>query len=574
MSVAADVPGPPRVLILDSEPKLAQPLVTALGTRDFAVDVLPPSAAPRSATDLASYAFVIISDLATRELRTDTQTALRSYVAELGGGLLFSGGARGYGFGSGAPSTLDQLLPVRATSEEHRDQATLALALIIDCSGSMAGGKLELAREAAALTAQTLADPDLIEVIGFSSQPERRVRLQPASNRASIAQSIARLAATGGTQLYPALDAAYRDLRGAEARLKHAILLTDGQTQEAGIEDLATSMRADGITLSTVGLGSEVNRSLLETIAGLGGGRAYFPLDARNVPQIFMSEATRHKRPSAVDRSTRIFEREHAGFLEGIPLATAPTLAGYVTTQAKPRPVQVILESDRGDPVLARWRVGLGYSLAWTSDLKPRWATALLRWPSFARLFAQLVREHMRSPSLARVPVTARVDRDRLHVTADALGGSDQFENGLEARVRIFAHSGEVAAAPLVQNAPGHYAADLPWIQTGAFTLEATFQRSGRLQALGHGAFTSGPPAEIAATAPNTALLQQLARRTGGRQLSTAADALDSGGRLTRFREACWPALAWLALGLFLLEQCVRHARLLGRTPAPHSRGR
>jgi Mg-chelatase subunit ChlD len=569
-SVAAEVPGPPRVLIVDSEPPAAAALANALRTRDFDADVRAPAAAPRRDSDYANYAFVILSDVASRDLHPDAIGALTRYVQEFGGGLLATGGTRSFGLGADRANALDALLPVRAAAEEQRDQASLALALIIDCSGSMAGGKLDLAREAAALTAQTLADPDLIEVIGFSSQPERRVRLQAASNRASIAQSIARLAATGGTQLYPALDAAYRDLRSAQARLKHAILLTDGQTQEAGIEDLASSMRADGITLSTVGLGTEVNRSLLETVAGLGGGRAYFPLDAQTIPQIFMSEASRQKRPSAVDRSTRAFEREHAGFLEGIALSSAPTLAGYVTTQAKPPPVQVILETDRGEPLLARWRVGLGYALAWTSDLKPRWASNFLRWPSFARFVAQLVREHIRAPALREAPVEARVERDQLHVIADALGGSEQFENGLEAKVRVLSRAGEVATAPLVQTGPARYETRLPWIRTGAFTVEVSFQREGRLQALGHGRFATAFPAELEAPGPNAALLAQVAARTGGRPLTTAIEALDAGSRRVTLRDACWPVLAWLALGFFLLAQCVRHARVLGRTPPPH----
>lgn len=573
-SVAADVRGPPRVLILDSEPSLTAPLARALRGRDFEVDVEAASAAPRRDEDYGNYAFVVLSDVSARDLHSEAVAALGRYVHEFGGGLLASGGARGFGLGADRADSLDALLPVRAASEEQRDQASLALALIIDCSGSMAGGKLDLAREAAALTAQTLADPDLIEVIGFSSQPERRVRLQPASNRASIAQSIARLAATGGTQLYPALEAAYRDLRGAQARLKHAILLTDGQTQEAGIEDLASSMRADGITLSTVGLGNEVNRALLETVAGLGGGRAYFPLDAQTIPQIFMSEASRQKRPSAIDRSTRMFERERAGFLEGIALHGAPPLAGYVTTRAKPRPVQVILETDRGEPLLARWRVGLGYVLAWTSDLKPRWASGFLRWPSFARFIAQLVREHMRAPELREALVEARIEGDQLHVFADAVGGGDQFENGLAAELRVLSRSAEVTRAPLQQVGPGRYEARLPWAQTGAFTVEVNLRRAGRLEASGRGRVARTFAAEFEASRPNQALLRQLSARTGGGQLRTATEALDAGARQVPLREAGWPALAWLGLGLFLLAQCVRHAPVLGRTPPPNRTGR
>ncbi len=567
--VALDMPGPPRVLIVDSEPQLAAAFADALRERDFSVDVRPPSAAPRRDADLAGYAFVVLSDVPARDLRPDTFSALRRYVEELGGGLLVAGGTQGFGLGGYQGSALERLLPVRSAGEEQRDQASLALAVIIDCSGSMAGGKLELAREAASLTAQTLADSDLIEVIGFSSEPERRVRLQAASNRASIAQSIARLAASGGTQLYPALDAAYKDLRSASARLKHAILLTDGQTQEAGIEDLASSLRADGITLSTVGLGTEVNRSLLETLAGLGGGRAYFPLDARNIPQIFMSEASRHKRPSAIDRSTRIYERERAGFFDGISLGSLPPLGGYVTTQAKPRPAQVLLETERGEPLLARWRVGLGYALAWTSDLKPRWATGLLRWPNFGRWSAQLVREHMRVAEGTRIPLEVRLEGDRARVIADVLGSGDELENGLEGVVSLAGDEGEVASAPLRQTAPARYEAELPMPKLGAFTVHADVRRAGQAIALGHGAVARSYSTEYAFPKPDAALLADASQRTGGRRVSRAAQAFDAGDRRIQLRQELWYSLALLAIVLFLLEQCVRHAPVFGKNPAP-----
>ncbi len=49
-----------------------------------------------------------------------------------------------------------------------------------------------------------------------------------------------------------------------------------------------------------------------------------------------------------------------ADFLRGIDVAGAPFLHGYVATKLKPSPAQEILESELGEPILARWRVGLG----------------------------------------------------------------------------------------------------------------------------------------------------------------------------------------------------------------------
>ena len=58
-------------------------------------------------------------------------------------------------------------------------------------------------------------------------------------------------------------------------------------------------MRAEGITVSTVGLGADVNRTLLQSIASIGGGRSYLTNDPHNVPRIFMRETTTVARSAA-----------------------------------------------------------------------------------------------------------------------------------------------------------------------------------------------------------------------------------------------------------------------------------
>lgn len=569
-SAAALVPGPPRVLLIDSEPEQVAALTAALRQRDFAVDLRAPAAWPREPA-LGQYDFVVLSDVPARELPPRSMELLRDYVQD-GGGLLLAGGANGFGLGGYQGTLIEQLAPVRMAGEEWQEEPSLALALIIDCSGSMAGDKLALARQAAALTAQTLADADLIEVIGFTSEPERRVRLQPAGNRASIAQSIARLAASGGTQLYPALDAAHRDLRAARVRLKHAILLTDGQTQESGVEEVAIAMHADGITLSTVGLGAEINRGLLEALAGLGGGRAYITQDARNVPQIFVSEATRQKQSSAITRSARVYVEQRARFLDGIPIELAPPLGGFVGTQAKPRPAEVILRSQAGAPILARWRVGLGHVLAWTSDLKPRWSADWLRWPSFDRLMAQLLREHMRTAPARELPIDARVERERVNVAIDAIDPDDRFWNRLAGEVRLIDRTGRARATALEQWAPGRYTAELPLPGLGAFTLEADLREGAERVARAHGALAVPYAREYWPQSRQPIALERASAATGGARLTRAVDAFAPHQGM-RARRSLWPALAWLALGLFLAHEVVRRVRLFDTTSGSRRNG-
>ena len=107
------------------------------------------------------------------------QSTLRSYVRDLGRGLLAIGGDTSFGQGDYVGTPLDDALPVRSSVRAHRDQGRVALVLVIDRSGSMADDpyhegttKLDMARQAAILSVQELA----------AARPGRRagVRLVPA----------------------------------------------------------------------------------------------------------------------------------------------------------------------------------------------------------------------------------------------------------------------------------------------------------------------------------------------------------------------------------------------------------
>src|SRR5690606_39808923 len=126
-----------------------------------------------------------------------------------------------------------------------------------------------------------------------------------------------------------------------------------------------------------------------------------------------------------------------ADCLKGIAIGGAPLLHGYVATQLKGPPAQQILASDQGEPILARWRVGLGHSLAWTSDVKNNWAVDWLRWSNFSRFFGQLVREHMRKKHEREIDMTTTVLGDRVKAVVDAFTPDERFDNDITAKLWI-----------------------------------------------------------------------------------------------------------------------------------------
>ncbi len=565
------VPGRPSVLYVEGSEGRASYLARALTAGDFEVDVRSPRAIPTSLRELERYDFFILSDVPADQVSLTQQDAIERDVRDLGGGFLRAGGESSFGLGGWQNTRIERLLPVRMDAERRRDQPSLAIALVIDKSGSMNGPKIELAKEAAAATAEMLGAEDYIEVVGFDSQPTRVVRMQSARNRIQILRDIGRLTARGGTAIFPALDMAYQDLVVTRARIKHVILLTDGQTQEPGIPELVQAMSAEGITVSTVGVGSDVNRALLQQIASLGGGRPYFPQDPHNLPRIFLRETSMVARSNVVEEYFQPSVSEPADFLRGIDVGSAPFLHGYVATRAKPSPAQVTLVSDLGEPILARWRVGLGWSLAWTSDVKNRWSVEWLRWPGYSRFWAQLVREHMRQRRRQTLDMSAEVRGDEVRVVVDAIGADDDFLNGLDGAVHVEGPMGARSEAridadhALMQTAPGRYEARFPLEQYGSFVLTAEHQREGRTIAESSAQLTNPYPREYATLEPDVGLLERAATLTGGVVDPSAARLFDAGDERIRHHEELWPRLLFAALLLFVVDLLLRRVRLFDR---------
>jgi Ca-activated chloride channel family protein len=556
----------PRVLVLEAR-GAATPFVKALAAEDFETTSRPPRAL---GGDLGSYDLLVLADVARTALSPAQQELIESYLRE-GGGLLVAGGPDSFGSGGYLGTRLAGLLPVRQDPTDERSEATLAMALVIDRSGSMSGPKMELTKDAARGTAQMLAPEDLISVIVFDSQAHAVVRLQPASNRQRILNDIAQIRASGGTNILPGLREAYDELVAARARKKHVILLSDGQSPYEGIPELVDDAAGAHITVSAVGVGEGADQTLLQMIANRGGGRFYHTRDPASIPQIFTRETEEVSRSSIVEAPTRLRPTKRAEVLAGLSLESAPALRGYTRTKAR-KEAEVLLSASQGDPLLARWQVGLGQSAAWTSDLGSRWSGDLARWASFSKLWGQIARGTMRRGAAHQFPLQTELGGDRVRVRIDTNGADDQQLPGLSGAVQVLEALVEGGAprpappVPLAEGAPGVYEAEVPVHGPGALLLTAQLARGSQPVAEARGRLSLPLARELLPAAEGEtagrALLETLARRTGGGPASTVEAVLDAGQDRVATQRSLRVPLLIVAILVFLADVTLRRVRL------------
>lgn len=573
---SVEVPGPPRVLLVDRKPEQATYLAQALASQQLDVDVRAPLAMPQSLAELGPFHFVILSDLARADVSRGAEMLLEQYVRG-GGGLLYSGGEAAYGPGGWQGSRLEKILPVTMDSHKEKELPGVAMALVIDRSGSMTGLPLAMAKEACNATLGVLDGNDLLEVIAFDSEPQRFVNMQPARYRARIERSVSTILPGGGTEIFRSLDMAYQDLAATEARRKHIILLTDGNAGSDGIYELASTAFAEGITITTVGLGGGVNGSLLAMIAEAGGGRYHEADDPSRLPRIFTRETELISKKAAIDDWFPVSVVTGAEFLKGVGMGAAPLLRGYTSTQLGSAPSQLILASDRGEPILARRPVGLGYTLAWTSDLKARWATDWLKWATFGRFIAQLVREHQKSDDTEIRPMEVRVEGEELIATLEAYDAAENFDDALRSSLTVRhmkKEAKDVAAEEAVvlfqHVAPGLYQARVSLPEFGAYAVKAAHQHvmeDGRRVAAGvsFASVTRPYPEEFADLAPRPEVLQRYAELGGGKMNPEAVDVWAPQGDAVLTRVGRQNDFILLAVFLFLLDLLLRRVRLFDR---------
>lgn len=190
-------------------------------------------------------------------------------------------------------------MALRFTAPEVATDRTkpIAFCLVIDRSGSMSGGPLEAAKEAARLVVRNLRKEDLFALVVFDDAAQAVAPLQSAANRQQLLAAIDRIQTGGSTNLTGGWMLGRDELKKASGDLpRRLLLLTDGQLNVGMVEPeavrqvVAAGMEREHITTSCLGFGDHYNEDLLALLASSTNAHFHDANSPDQLPIIFEAE--------------------------------------------------------------------------------------------------------------------------------------------------------------------------------------------------------------------------------------------------------------------------------------------
>lgn len=179
----------------------------------------------------------------------------------------------------------------------ERQRPPLNLTLVVDRSGSMAGDKLDRAKEAARSIVGRLGNEDVFSLVSFDDQVNVQLPARYLKDRRAAYEAIDSLQPGGSTALYAGVKAGIAQARefAKRGRTSRIILLSDGLAnvgpdKPADARELGRDAARKGIAVSTLGLGLGYDEDLLTALSQASDGNHAFVRDSGDLARILDHE--------------------------------------------------------------------------------------------------------------------------------------------------------------------------------------------------------------------------------------------------------------------------------------------
>lgn len=554
----------PRIVLVSKYGN--DPVASTLKRQGFAVDLIADPLGLNPGM-LSGAKAVVLNNVPAHEIPNDFLRAIPFFVTEQGGGFLMVGGKFSFGAGGYYQSSIDELLPVTMELKSEHRRLAVAMAIVMDRSGSMGmtvpsgHSKMQLANEGAARAVELLGEMDAVTVYAVDSQAHQVAPLlNVGKSRGELISRIRSVESMGGgIFVYTGMKEAWSELEKADVGQRHMILFSDAaDSEEPGqYKDLMKTMAEQKATVSVIGLGdrSDPDANFLQDIATRGSGRMFFTNVPGDLPNIFAQETVSVARSTFIDDpvSTQSSGRWHEVAQQD--LKWLPEVDGYNLSYLREGDEMALISTDTyAAPLVAFGRRGIGKTAAVSFPLGGDFSEKTRSWEAYPDFLQTLSRWLMGEDVPSGVGIRRQLNGTEL--TIDLLYETEEWsERFAESPPRLVLQRGYRDPTPdeltWERLAPGHYSLRTDLKESEP--VRGAVQIAGA--AIPFGPVVAGSSAEWNFDSDRVSELRETARTSGGGELLDLTDAWRKPPAPSSESIRDWFFAA--ALLLFLLEAFV-----------------
>ena len=196
------------------------------------------------------------------------------------------------------PEAVLQIGFTTAEVNERTDLSPLNLVLVIDKSGSMRDDdKMSRVKQSLHTMVDKLRPEDIVAIVIFDNRAQVLHPARRVGDGYALRRSIDCIEPDGSTNINSGLMLGYAEAKKyfRKDATNRVILLTDGIANEGVVDPRriaanSSGYNAQGIDLSTIGVGLDLNNDLLRTLAKSGRGLYHFISDYKDIDKVFVNE--------------------------------------------------------------------------------------------------------------------------------------------------------------------------------------------------------------------------------------------------------------------------------------------